>query len=76
MYQIDIESELQRTKLTADHITLNPHSVMNVRLAAQVLSHAVGSIMAAYSGSEYPETSRFILLMDRFFDCLNTGSLN
>jgi hypothetical protein len=31
--------------------------------------------MAAYGGSECEETAKFILLVDRFFDCLNTRSM-
>ena len=49
---------------------------MNVRLAAQVLSHSVGSIMAAYSGPDCQKTSSYMLLTDRLFGCLNTRSLN
>ena len=39
LYRRDNENILRRTKLTADHIHLTPHTVMNVRLAAQGLSH-------------------------------------
>ena len=74
VYRHDTEGPLQRTKLTADHVNLTPYSVMNVRLAAQVLSFTVGRIMQAYCGPESGETAKFILLMDRFFDCLNTRS--
>ena len=76
LYRRDIDSVLRRTKLTADHIHLNPHSVMNVRLAAQVLSHQVGSVMQQYGTPGSQETAKFILLMDRFFDCLNSRNLS
>ena len=74
VYKRDSESHLQRTKLTADHVQLTPYSVMNVRLAAQVLSARVGKTMRAYGGPDCQETAKFVLLMDRFFDCLNTRS--
>ena len=31
--------------------------------------------MAAYGGPEKEETDKFILLMNRFFDCLNVRAL-
>ena len=76
LYRRDIDSVLRRTKLPADHIHLNPHSVMNVRLAAQVLSHQVGSVMQQYGTPGSQVTTKFILLMDRFFDCLNSSNLS
>lgn len=75
LYNMDQALHLRRTSLTADHINLTSHSVMNVRLAAQVLSHQVGRVMQEYGGPEQQETARFILLMDRFFDCLNSRNL-
>lgn len=48
---------------------------MKVRLAAQVLSFRVGRVMAAYGDPECQETADFILKMDRFFDCLNSRSI-
>ena len=41
----------------------------------KVLSHTVGSILTAYGGPEVQETARFVLLMDRLFDCLNVRAL-
>ncbi|KAK7481901.1 hypothetical protein BaRGS_00026809 [Batillaria attramentaria] len=75
IYDRDVAGQLRRTKLTHDHVYLTPASVMNVKLAAQVLSYSVGKIMQEYGGPDCQETARFILLMDRFFDCLNTRSL-
>ena len=62
--------------LTNDHIYLTPHGKMKVNLAAQVLSGRVGRVMQAYGPPEAQETAKFILLMDRFFDCLNTRHLH
>ncbi|XP_062588177.1 uncharacterized protein LOC134249818 [Saccostrea cucullata] len=42
----------------------------------QVLSHTVSSVMSAYYGPEMSETSKFFMLVDRFFDCLNGRSLH
>ena len=36
IYKSDLDRELQRTKLTAEHVYLTPHSVMRVNLAAHV----------------------------------------
>ncbi len=49
---------------------------MRVNLAAQVMSHSVASIMKAYSRQESFETAKFIALVDCFFDCMNSRSLN
>ncbi|XP_014677400.1 PREDICTED: uncharacterized protein LOC106817251 [Priapulus caudatus] len=49
---------------------------MRVNLAAQVLSYSVGRLLQANSGEEAQETAKFVLLMDRFFDCLNVRSHN
>lgn len=76
LYFEDLNRGLRRTKLSRDHIILTPHSVMNVKLAAQVLSCQVGSVLRAYGPPEAAETASFIILMDRFFDCLNTRNLD
>lgn len=76
LYQKDLENGLQLLpRLTRDHVYLNAHSVMNVRLAAQVLSFRVGSVMSDYGPDGSEETATLILLVDRFFDCLNTRNL-
>lgn len=36
-----------------------------------MLSDSVGRYMSVYGSEDMEETARFILLMDRFFDCLN-----
>ncbi|KAK7484624.1 hypothetical protein BaRGS_00024150 [Batillaria attramentaria] len=38
IYDRDVAGQLRRTKLTHDHVYLTPASVMNVKLAAQVLT--------------------------------------
>ena len=40
------------SKLSQEHIVLNPYSCMNVRLAVQLLSYSVGKILKEY----YPES--------------------
>ena len=72
LYFEDAACDLQYfPKLTRDHICLTPYSVMNVRLAAQVLSESVAKNMEEYRPPEALETAKFIGLMDRFFDCCN-----
>jgi hypothetical protein len=74
IYEHDASLVLRRTRLTNDHINLTPHSKMTVKLAAQVLSNSVGRLMMASSSTDNKETAKFILLMNKFFDCLNTRS--
>jgi len=61
-------------KLTFDHVKLTPYSVMNVRLAAQVLSNSVSQILTEYGSPDSKETARFCLMMDSFFDIVNIRS--
>jgi len=72
LYHADLQNGLRRTKLTRDHVYLTPHSVMRVKLAAQVLSRQVGLVMQQFGTPEAQETAKFLLLMDRFFDYLNS----
>lgn len=58
-------------KLSSNHINLTSYSVMNVRLAAQVLSNTVGNILKEFGRPEASETSKFCLDFDKFFDCCN-----
>ena len=46
-------------KLTSDPINLTPFSVMRVRLAAQVLSETVGSVLNAFGPAEAEGTANF-----------------
>ena len=58
-------------KLKSDHINLTPFSVMNVSLAAQILSQSVSAALKHYGSPEAEATSKFCDMMDRFFDCVN-----
>ncbi|XP_012566352.2 uncharacterized protein LOC105850424 [Hydra vulgaris] len=58
-------------KLTQDHIKLSAYSVMNVRLAAQVLSSSVSNILKNYYPDDTNGTAKFCEMLDSFFDCLN-----
>ena len=58
-------------RLTYDHIRLNSYSVMNVKLAAQVLSSTVSCTLKKFGPPDAQGTAKFCELMDTFFDCLN-----
>ena len=60
-------------KLTNDHINLTPFSVTRVRLAAQVLSETVGSVLNSFGPADAVGIAKCCLMMDNFFDCLNYG---
>ena len=75
LYEADKKRQLRMLrKLRNDHIYLTGRSMMNVRLAAQVLSNSVAVTMNLHGGEEAKETANFISLMNRFFDCLNARS--
>ena len=72
LFYEDIECGLHLLpKLTHDHVKLTPYLKMNVRLAAQVLSTTVGTILNAYGPPDAKETARFCLMMNNFFDIVN-----
>ena len=56
-------------KLTTEHIKLAGYSVMNVKLAAQVLSKTVSNILKTYSKHDAAATADFCEMIDTFFDC-------
>ena len=58
-------------KITNEHIKLSPFSVMNVRLAAQVLSESVYQALHMYGPPDAAATSIYCRMLDKFFDCLN-----
>ena len=58
-------------KLTYDHINLTAYSVMEVKLASQVLSDTVGNVLAQFWPPEATGTANFCLMMDKCFDCLD-----
>ena len=76
-YEEDTKCQVRKLpKLTSEHIYLNSYSVMRVNLAAQVMSHSVSRVMESYCPAESFETAKFIALVDKFFDCMNSRSLN
>lgn len=57
-------------KITVEHIKLTPYSIMNVKLAAQVLSSSVSKVLRQHvPGAE--GTAEFCSMMDTFFDIMN-----
>ena len=52
-----------------------PHSIMNVKLAAQVLSSTVSKILTSYGPLEAAGTAKFCLLIDGFFDIMNIRNI-
>ena len=58
-------------KLSYERIKLTPYSIMNVKLAAQVLSSTVSKTLTSYGPPEAAGTAKFCLLMDSFFDIMN-----
>ena len=75
MYYEDSECGLQYLpKLKLDHVNLTAYSVMNVRLATQVLSETVGKTLRDFGPKESAETAKLCLLMDKFFDCCNVSN--
>ena len=57
-------------KITYEHVYLTPYSVMNVRLAAQVLSTTVSKVLSNYGPADAAGTAEFCLMFDRFFDIM------
>ncbi|KAF8793160.1 hypothetical protein HNY73_004680 [Argiope bruennichi] len=78
LYQIDSKEEFSACrKLTKNHIVVSGLQ-MNVKLAAQVLSHTVAlSLYAAVQKIESNaiDTARFITKMDVLFDTVNFKTL-
>ena len=58
-------------KLSNEHIKLTPHSKINVRLAAQVLSSTVSKVPLVYGSPEAKKAAHFCSSMDCFFDIMN-----
>ena len=61
-------------KLSHDHINLTSFSVMNVKLAAQVLSSTVAKVLLQYGPPEAAGTAKFCEMIDYFFDRLNVSN--
>ena len=72
LFTDDIECGLHLVpKITNEHIKLTPYSLMNVKLAVQVLSDSVYQALTTYGPPEAVETARFCKMFDSFFDCIN-----
>ena len=63
-------------KLCIEHIKLTPYSIMNVKLAAQVLSSTVSKVLLKYGPPKAAGTAKFCSLMDMFFDMMNIKYIN
>ena len=61
-------------KTTHEHVYLTPNSVMNVRLAAQVLSTIVRKVLSNYGSVDAAGTPKVCLMFDKYFDILNVSS--
>ncbi|XP_035690813.1 uncharacterized protein LOC118425822 [Branchiostoma floridae] len=57
--------------LTHDHVFLTPSLRMRVSLAVQVLSKSVYHGLTMQGRHDTISTRKFVLMMDKFFDCLN-----
>ena len=58
-------------KITYDHIKLISYSIMNVKLAAQVLSSTVSNVLSNYTPPDAAKYTKFCLLMVVLFDAVN-----
>ena len=58
-------------QLTNEHFQLTSYSVLNVRVAVQVLSSLVGKVLQEFGPQDAAGTAKLCMLMDSFFDCLN-----
>ena len=63
-------------KLCIEHIKLTPYSIMNVKLAAQVLSSTVSKVLLKYGPPEAAGTAKFCSLMDMVFDIMNIRDIH
>ena len=77
LYQDHCEGTVYRLcpKLSRKHIDITAFSAMKVSLAAQVFSKSVGLALSYAYGDAVVETSKFVLLMNKWFDIMNTKHL-
>ena len=77
LYQDHCEGTVYRLcpKLSRKHIDLTAFSAMKVSLAAQVFSKSVGLALSYAYGDAVVETSKFVLLMNKWFYIINTKHL-
>ena len=72
MFYEDLNCQLLTCpKLTLEHIKHTPFSVMNVRLAAQILSTSVSTALKTYGPDKATRTAEYCQMFNNFFDCLN-----
>ena len=57
-------------KITYDHIKLTSYSIMNVKLAAQVLSSSVSNVLSKYASPDAAKNAKFCSLMVVLFDAV------
>ena len=62
--------------LCIEHIKLTPYSIMNVKLAAQVLISTVSKVLLKYGPPQNAGVAKFCSLMDMFFDIMNIRDIN
>ena len=58
-------------KLSYEHMKLSSYSVMSVKLAAQVLSSTVSTVLQNHAPPYAHGTAVFCSMMDKFFDIMN-----
>ena len=76
LYYKDLDNGLKlMPKLTNEHIHINSYSAMTVKLATQILSQTVASVLKTFGTEEHIETTSFREKMDMFFDFVNSRSL-
>ena len=76
LYYQDIDNGLKLLpKVTYEHINHSSYSIMQVNLAAQVLSSSLAEVLRAFGPPEAAATSKLCEMVDNFFDCLNGRSL-
>ena len=63
------------SKLTPDHVYLTSFSVMKVNLAAQIMSSTVANALEEKSGPHVWATVKFIRMVNKWFDILNSRNL-
>ena len=63
-------------KITYEHIKLTSYLIMNVKLAAQVLSSTVSKVLSNYASPETADTAKFCSLKDTLFDIINIRDVN
>ena len=61
-------------KITYEHVYLTPYQVVNVRLAAQMLSTTASKVLSNYGPADATGTAEFCLMFDKFFDIMNVSS--